>query len=1090
MNNTPCKNIVNYWNAVERFTPHHLDTKNKLGYVTEIQQVTSGEERIRWKSREDSSHNKTPKETWVYNVFLGVVNSSDITKLLKTMLANNKEDYNLQSNNNVSYLCTFQLNNYGEILKDTFAIPEYFISIACLNKKNSYPKTWLDLAPKIQQRVEDTYKNWVDVLSNRPNCTVKFEDLKALLTDIIKVSEVSDFHNLIRNNAIIYSSCIPVPNRFKNDKEKGEEKFSDIKYYEEILETITAPDLNILNSFYLDDIKMVNNVLNNDKETIGNALKDYLGLTPKGKKHDLRKDRFQLEQLSNPEFLPSSRWPVGNKLALSIAQQVAVNLAVSETSGLFSVNGPPGTGKTTLLRDIISEIITTKAKILADFANPKDAFNNPESISIEGYNYKVWNLDSRLLGHEIVIASSNNTAVENISKEIPRLAEVDKNYGLEYFSEIATYVNNEECWGIGSAVLGNKANRSTFFDKFWSKQPSTNNELDNNYGLHYLLAIEKPKSDWNENRKQFLSTLAEFTELKLELIEFKNKLKEYESFDEEEDKIFNQINKANDELKISQKKLESYENELAQIDTITQQKKFQLEEIKKLEPKWYLMLFEFFKKESSHQKWSDKCLSIIEEIYKLFEKTQELKLVISDLRKVISKIESKVSDLIKKREELIASTERNYQYINLIQNKYSWSSAIPNKNFWQLSDQEIQLSSPWIHTKLQDVRARLFVDAMKLHYSFIINSSDCISNNFKAIKQVLTSGKWPSDSQYLLKHIWAVFFLVVPSVSTTFASFSKLFKGLNEAESLGWLLVDEAGQSCPQEALGAIYRAKKVIIVGDPLQVQPVTTMPSAMNDTLLEYYHVDKTWSVLEESVQTLSDRVNIYGTEIIKYANSQWVGCPLRVHRRCIEPMFSIANKIAYDNLMIQATKQKSSNFDPIYPTSQWFDVQSNEFNGHWCEQEGTEAFKIIQLIIEQNHSLPDLYIITPFKAVADKLKKLLKDKSEYLNSKLKPTEKPMLTNWIYKSVGTIHAFQGKQSEGVILLLGGNPSKPGAINWASDTPNILNVALTRAKYKFFVIGNYNLWSSKPHFQDLATVIPLTRISNEISDIAEKEEA
>ena len=136
----------------------------------------------------------------------------------------NKEDYNLQSNNNVSCLCTFQLNNYGEILKDTFAIPEYFISIACLNKKHSYPKTWLDLVPKIQQKVEDTYKNWVDVLSNRPNCTVKFEDLKALLTDIINASEVSDFHNLIRNNAIIYSSCIPVPNRFKDDKEKGEEK--------------------------------------------------------------------------------------------------------------------------------------------------------------------------------------------------------------------------------------------------------------------------------------------------------------------------------------------------------------------------------------------------------------------------------------------------------------------------------------------------------------------------------------------------------------------------------------------------------------------------------------------------------------------------------------------------------------------------------------------------------------------------------------------------------------------------------------------------------------------------------------------------
>jgi hypothetical protein len=204
----------------------------------------------------------------------------------------------------------------------------------------------------------------------------------------------------------------------------------------------------------------------------------------------------------------------------------------------------------------------------------------------------------------------------------------------------------------------------------------------------------------------------------------------------------------------------------------------------------------------------------------------------------------------------------------------------------------------------------------------------------------------------------------------------------------------------------------------------------------------------------------------------------------------MFSIANKIAYDNLMIQATIQKSSNFDQIYSRSQWFEVQSNEWNGHWCEQEGKEAFKIIQRIIEQTHSLPDLYIISPFKVVADKMKKLLKDKSKYLESRVKPTEKSMLSNWIYKSVGTIHAFQGKQSEGVILLLGGDPSKPGAINWASNIPNILNVALTRAKYKFFVIGNYKLWSSKPHFQDLAAVIPLTKISNEVSHIAEKEEA
>jgi superfamily I DNA and/or RNA helicase len=71
----------------------------------------------------------------------------------------------------------------------------------------------------------------------------------------------------------------------------------------------------------------------------------------------------------------------------------------------------------------------------------------------------------------------------------------------------------------------------------------------------------------------------------------------------------------------------------------------------------------------------------------------------------------------------------------------------------------------------------------------------------------------------------------------------------------------------------------------------------------------------------------------------------------------------------------------------------------------------------------------------------------------------------NWVYKSVGTIHTFQGKEAETVFLLLGSNPKKTGTRVWASSKPNILNVAVTRAKNLLVVIGNNDTWRGYQYF-------------------------
>lgn len=77
--------------------------------------------------------------------------------------------------------------------------------------------------------------------------------------------------------------------------------------------------------------------------------------------------------------------------------------------------------------------------------------------------------------------------------------------------------------------------------------------------------------------------------------------------------------------------------------------------------------------------------------------------------------------------------------------------------------------------------------------------------------------------------------------------------------------------------------------------------------------------------------------------------------------------------------------------------------------------------------------------------------------------------IDDWINRSCGTVHTFQGKESNEVILILGcDNESGIYAAQWAGRKPNILNVAVTRARYRIAIVGDNALWGKIPYF-DLA---------------------
>ena len=60
-----------------------------------------------------------------------------------------------------------------------------------------------------------------------------------------------------------------------------------------------------------------------------------------------------------------------------------------------------------------------------------------------------------------------------------------------------------------------------------------------------------------------------------------------------------------------------------------------------------------------------------------------------------------------------------------------------------------------------------------------------------------------------------------------------------------------------------------------------------------------------------------------------------------------------------------------------------------------------------------------------------------------------------------GTVHTFQGREADYVIFLLGGDPGRPRVISgFAGKNPNLVNVALTRAKKRFYVVGDKSFWT------------------------------
>ena len=259
------------------------------------------------------------------------------------------------------------------------------------------------------------------------------------------------------------------------------------------------------------------------------------------------------------------------------------------------------------------------------------------------------------------------------------------------------------------------------------------------------------------------------------------------------------------------------------------------------------------------------------------------------------------------------------------------------------------------------------------------------------------------------------------------------------------VIIDESSQCDILSALPLLFRAKRMAIIGDPKQLQHICLLNDKTEIEIAQRNNVEyllPEWSYKNKSIYDLTTYM------LLEKGRSPIL---LNEHYRCHPDIIGFSNKAVYENKL--AIKTNVNLFEKKFHKEKlgifWHDVKgtiSPSSSSAWRKEEIDKVIELLKKLKESPtaEDYTNIGIITPFRKQSDRIQAAI---SQFRQDKI-----------FYDriTVGTAHRFQGGECDIIIFspVISDNMHSR-TVRWLTDSDELLNVAITRAKATLHIVGN-----------------------------------